>query len=154
MLELGFEEIDEGQAPALVGAALAGPICASDDTQDRAGRDRHSTNATHGGIGRCALPRDPNTECDFVRQPPTCGTRQTVERKTQRRREATLDWLGPRTNTRAEEPGVIESGTGACAPEVRSEALTVDAPSQSGEKSHGQERDAGSAHGGRLTHRG
>jgi hypothetical protein len=126
---------------------------ASGDTQDRAGHDRHSTNATHGGIGRRALPRDPNTECDFVRQLPTGGTRQAVERNTQRRREAAVNWSGPRTNTCAEERGVTQGGAGACAPEVRSEALTVDAPSQSGEKSHGQERDAGSAHGGRLTHR-
>ena len=135
-------------ASALVGVALAGHVHASGDTQDRAGRDELATNATYGGIGRRALRRDPNTESDFVGKPPASDTRQAVKRNAQSRRDATVEWAVARANTSAEEPGGIDEDTGACGAEVGSEALTLGAPSQKGEESHGQEKETGSAHAG------
>src|SRR6266487_1648708 len=139
----------------LVRAALSGYMNRSHNTNDRAGDNERTADATECGIwgGATRLPRDQDPEGELVCKPATGGTSQAADCYAQRGVEAALSRLIPEPHTGARESSGSDVGTGVGARESGREALPFGSMSWRPQGDHNQDTKAELFHCGRLTDR-
>ena len=124
----------------------------SHNTNDRAGDNERTANATERGIrsGVTCLPRGPDPDGQLVRKPATGGTSQAAGCCKQDGMEAAVARLVPESPTGAREGGGSEKGTGVGARESGREALRIGSLSWRTQGDDNQDTKAELSHMSRL----
>ena len=127
----------------------------SHNTNDRAGDNECTTNATERGLrgGAPRLPRSPDPEGQLVCKPATGGTSQAADCYAQDGMQAAVTRLVPEPHTGAREGSGSDKGTGFGARESGREALPFGSLSWRSQGDHDQDTKAELSHCGRLTDR-
>src|SRR5207249_3537812 len=132
----------------LVRAALSGYMNRSRNTNDRAGDNERTADATERGIrgGAIRLPRDPDPEGQLIRKPATGGTSQAADCYAQHGMEAAVSRLVPEPHTGARDGSRSDKGTGVGARESGREALPFGWLSWRSQGDHNQDTKAEFSH--------